>query len=413
MLLGHALAVITDRQWEKMVLDIRVANARAAADKAAAFEVIGRAQTVAAQQPARADQALGQPAHVRIKRNRLRAGHLEVEFEMILKIATHAGPIGDDVDALSSQFRRWANARELEQLRRIDRSARKDDFAICGDLQDLTPALVLYADRAPALEQHTRRQRVRDNLDVGTLHRGMQIRLGSAAPRAIAHGHVHAAEAFLPLAVHVPCQFVPSLLRSIEPSLVERVAQRPVSRIKRPIRAAIRVAALGPPFGALEIGQHVGIAPARGAFIAPTLEIERIAAHIDQPVDRGRSTQPATTRRADLPAAQMRFGLAFIAPVVLPRVHRDRQRARHLDENRTIRAAMFKHQHTVPGRAQPICQHAPRRSRADYDVFECLSGAHGSAPYRALRYPSSRAARSSTNPSHGAKLRQTSTSNTS
>ena len=84
MLLGHRLTVIGHGQGQEMVLDIGIANTGPAADKAAAFEVIGRAQPILEQDPACADQGLGDGVHGRIERYRLLAGDLEIEFQMVL-----------------------------------------------------------------------------------------------------------------------------------------------------------------------------------------------------------------------------------------------------------------------------------------------------------------------------------------
>ena len=68
-------------------------DAGAAADEAAGLEVIGGAQTVLAQQPARADQRAAPQIDRRIQGDRFLAGHLEIEFQMILQILADAGQI--------------------------------------------------------------------------------------------------------------------------------------------------------------------------------------------------------------------------------------------------------------------------------------------------------------------------------
>ena len=52
-------AVVADRHRQEMKLDVRVADAGAAADEAAGLEMIAGAEPVVAQQPARTDQERG------------------------------------------------------------------------------------------------------------------------------------------------------------------------------------------------------------------------------------------------------------------------------------------------------------------------------------------------------------------
>ena len=52
------LAVIADGKRQEMILDVGPLGAGAAADEAAALEMVARAEAVAQQQPARPDQRL-------------------------------------------------------------------------------------------------------------------------------------------------------------------------------------------------------------------------------------------------------------------------------------------------------------------------------------------------------------------
>ena len=93
-----------------MILDVGVALAGATADEAAGLEVIGRPQAVLAQHPAQADQRLAVGRHLRIQRDRLGAGDLKVEFQVVLQILTHSGELPNDADAVAGQFRPGTDA---------------------------------------------------------------------------------------------------------------------------------------------------------------------------------------------------------------------------------------------------------------------------------------------------------------
>ena len=198
------------------------------------------------------------------------------------------------------------------------------------------------------------------HLEIAPLHRRPQIGVGGRPAHAVPHRHVEAAESLLLLAVEVGAHRIAGLPARLDEGVVERIALGPCARRQRPVAAAIGVGAAAQTFGAAEIGQHVAIAPARRAFLLPALEIERIAAHIDEAVDRGRAAEDLAARAVQAPAVQMRLGLGLIAPVIRLHVHRDRQRRRHLDEDGAIGPAVLQHQYACCGRPRS----AGRRARS-------------------------------------------------
>ena len=150
--------------------------------------------------------------------------------------------------------------------------------------------------------------------------------------------------------------------------------------VRRRERAAVAAPGVGRPtkaFRAPEVGQHVAVAPAGRALRFPALEIERMAAHIDEAVDRRRAAENLAARAGDAPAVEIGLGLAHIAPIVGLHIHRDRQRRRHLDEEGAVRPAIFEHEDARAAVfTEPVGEHAPRRAGADDHVVECLL-AHG------------------------------------
>src|SRR6202167_1669720 len=70
----------------------------------------------------------------------------------------------------------------------------------------------------------------------------------------------------------------------------------------------------------------------------------------------------------------MRLGLRFVSPVIGLGVHGNRQRCRHLDEDRSITSAVFKQKHTRAAVfGQAIGEHAARRAGPDDNVIESLA----------------------------------------
>ena len=90
---GQRTAVIGHGEREEVVLDVGVADAGAGADEAAALEMVGGTQPLLEEEPAQADQGLGPGVHRAVERDRLAAGDLEVEFQMVLQVLAHAGEV--------------------------------------------------------------------------------------------------------------------------------------------------------------------------------------------------------------------------------------------------------------------------------------------------------------------------------
>mgnify|MGYP001321875974 CR=1 FL=1 len=90
---------------------------------------------------------------------------------------------------------------------------------------------------------------------------------------------------------------------------------------------------------ALEIGEHVAVAPALGAHFLPGIEIPGVAPDINHAVDRGRAAHDLAARRCQPSPAQMGFRLGFKAPVIGVHVHGVGEGRGHLDEGAAVTAA--------------------------------------------------------------------------
>ena len=117
-----------------MVLQIGLFDTGFAANKAARFKVVGRTQSAAKQDPFDADLEFGQRAHGRIQGDGLGAGVLHIGFQVVLQVFAYAAQRCDHVQAKGLQFSRVANARELQELRRIDGATRQNHLAPGAEL---------------------------------------------------------------------------------------------------------------------------------------------------------------------------------------------------------------------------------------------------------------------------------------
>ena len=232
---------------------------------------------------------------------------------------------------------------------------------------------VLEARGPPALEQDACGQRMGQHLQIRAPHRRPQIGVGGAAAPALAHRHVHAAEAFLLKAVHIVRLRIPRLHTSRQPGRMQGVAHRAVAGLQLAADAAVFVASLLAGLGAPEIRQHIAIGPAGCALCVPAFEILSIAADVHQSIDGRGAAQNFAARRVHAPPIQMRLRFRVVEPIVLFHVHRYGQRRRHLNEDGAIGPSVLQQQHTMPSiRGQPVRKHAARRPRPHDDVIVFL-----------------------------------------
>jgi len=145
--------------------------------------------------------------------------------------------------------------------------------------------------------------------------------------------------------------------------------------MQRAVAAAQRVVAVRDMFELLEVGQHVGPAPARVAAVLPMVEVLEQATHMDHRVDRTRAAQHLAARPIALAAGQGRFGLGAVHPVQRRVVERQAIADRHLHLGTAVRAPGLQQQHArATVGAQAIGQHTARRTGTHDDVVEPSQG---------------------------------------
>ena len=279
---------------------------------------------------------------------------------------------------LPLQFLRRSDARQHEQLGRVDRRGRDDDLASCLNDLNLFASFDFDAGRALILDDHAPREAT-DETHVFAPERGSQIGVGGGPAAAEMDGLLHRAKAFLLGAVVVVGQLETGLAACLDEGGVERVAARAALDVERPVGAAPSVLAALGVLHALEIGEHVGEGPARRALLGPVVEVARMAAHIDHAVDGGGAAEHLAARGCEHAAAEMRLRLAGEPPVVAAHVERDRQRRRHLDQRAEIAAAIFDDDDRMLAvLRQAVGERRAGRARADDDVVGLKHFRHAS-----------------------------------
>src|SRR6185295_17699387 len=95
----------------------------------------------------------------------------------------------------------------------------------------------------------------------------------------------------------------------------QRVPLRRIGDRERPARAVILVGAALLILRLAEVGQHVGIAPARVAELEPPVVVLVLPAYVEETVDRGRPAEHLAARLPDPPVGGAGLRLALVKPV--------------------------------------------------------------------------------------------------
>ena len=193
-----------------------------------------------------------------------------------------------------------------------------DDHLAPGPHPDeLAVVQVFDADGARAFEQDARDEAPRLDPQIRARPGRSQVGHRGAPAAAAVRRHVHRAEAFLPVAVHVVGRRVAGLPAGFDERAIERIAHLARGDVERTAAAVIVVGALQSRFRALEVGQAVRVGPVREALRGgPAVVVERVAADVDHAVDRRRAAEHAAARAGHAASVHVRLGLRHVGPVV-------------------------------------------------------------------------------------------------
>ncbi len=119
----------------------------------------------------------------------------------------------------------------------------------------------------------------------------------------------------------------------------------------------------------LEVGQHVGIAPALAAHLPPSVVVARVAAHVEHAVDRGRAAEQPAAGQVEGAVVEIGLGLGDVTPVVLGVQHGAQEAQRHPHIGMVVLAPGLDEQDLAAlVLAEPRGQNAAGRTGADDDV---------------------------------------------
>src|ERR1700742_5009088 len=156
-----------------------------------------------------------------------------------------------------------ADARQQQQLRRLERAGGEDDLAPRADRLLLFPLHVLDADGALAFEQYLRRLRRRLDLEIAAVA-DMRMHIGArrAPALAVLLRHLIGAEPFMVFGIEILANAELRLLRRLPEDIMHRIAGAQLVDAQRSALAMILAVEFGVVLGTLEVRQHVRVRPA-------------------------------------------------------------------------------------------------------------------------------------------------------
>src|SRR5262249_34124487 len=186
---------------------------------------------------------------------------------MIAQVLADAGQRLTDLDAERLQALGLADARQLEQLGRVDRAAAHHDVAPGSRLALRAVHRIAHADAALAVEQQAVRHGAGLDVQVGPLADGIEIGARRAYALAAENARLAHGDAVLSRAVVVGIVPDADLGRRRDQRLEDRLGRLRIGDGERAVAAAIFVLVAAPitslvALDALEERQHLAIAPA-------------------------------------------------------------------------------------------------------------------------------------------------------
>src|SRR5213078_1244126 len=124
--------------------------------------------------------------------------------------------------------------------------------------------------------------------------------------------------ALLPGAVEIVVARIARFDRGLDKGLGERMLVAHVGHAERPAGAVEVIGAAFFVLGLAEVRQHVIVAPAGIAELAPVVEVLGLTADVDQSVDRARSAERLAAWGDDVAAITFGLRLGLVAPIVTP-----------------------------------------------------------------------------------------------
>ena len=236
----------------------------------------------------------------------------------------------------------------------------------------------LHADGTALLDQHAAHVDADLDPQVRPLQRRVQERPRGGAAPPVADVEIVEPEAVLRRTVEIVVERIAGLVAGAQEHVRQRVDLGQLVDRQPAVGAVIVGVAMLVALGALEIGEHVGIAPALVAELSPVVEVGPVATDILRAVEHERAADRLAARQEDAAPAQARLRLGIEEPVVAALLEQRRRQHRQIVDRVAAAAAGFEQQDRVPAvGAQALGQHAAGRARTHHnEVVITETGRH-------------------------------------
>src|SRR5262245_48951385 len=206
---------------------------------------------------------------------------------------------------------------------------------------------------------------------MGAAARLAQIADRGRASTPVTRGQLEITGAFLAGPVEIIVTRKARLLRGRDESLAQRMRFADVGHRERPAHPMQRILAARLVLGAAKIGQHILETPTGIAELAPMIEVGRLAADIEQAINRARATQHFSPRLDDLPVVELGLRLRAIEPIDLAIGEQFAVAERDVNPEMAVMPARLQQENAMATRGgQTIGENAARASGADDDIVK-------------------------------------------
>ncbi len=238
------------------------------------------------------------------------------DVDVVLEVLADAGQIVDHLDAGPCEFVRRSDARQQQELRRVDGAGAEHDFGRGIGLLHLAQPQILDTDGAAVLDQQARRQYAGGQRQV----RPVQDRAHEGARRAVSLAildrELEQADAVLHRAVEVLVIGVAGrhggiqigALRGVD---IDGIGDHQLAA--RAVQRAVGKAHIG--FGGYKGRQHAFPVPAGIAERLPAVVVGRQSTDVDHGVERSGASEHLATRPEQLAIAGTCLRHRVVAPV--------------------------------------------------------------------------------------------------
>ena len=288
---------------------------------------------------------------------------------MILQIFADGRIVVDDGDPAFGEDRRRPNARKLENARRVDRAGGKQDLRVSESVVHLAALAVADAAGSCAFEQDLLCWRVRQDTQVGTLHRRSKEALGGTPAPTVALVDVEEARALVVALIEIVARHDAQLCCALL-HCAENVPCQPLARdLPLAARAVERRVSAVMVLRLDEIGQHVVPPPSDISQLPPAVVVTCLSAHVNHAVHRRAAAQQLSERIGQRSSVQAGLSCGLHPPVGARIPDAVEIADRDVDPVILVGPACLEQQDPYPGvLRQAVRQHASGRASSHDDV---------------------------------------------